>query len=259
MAVTILADSLNASTGDRLTTFLLDEFPKCLLAELNTHRALSRNAASARAMPIAKLIEQVQHDPFIPRWTAHAKGMVGVELKKESCRRATTEWLHARDQAVDSVKCLIALNVAKQNANRILEPWMTVPVIVSGTEWANFFKLRCAADTQPEFRAFAIAMRKAMAEGTPKELAPGDWHIPLDPGEKLSREDRLKTSVAMAARGSYGSFTGAASLENDVRLHDQLLASGHWSPFEHQAQAISERRRRANYVGFASYRYSLGF
>jgi thymidylate synthase ThyX len=260
MTVTILADSINTSTGDRLTTFLLEQFPKCLLAEVNTHRALSRNWASARAMPILKVIEQVQCDPFIPQWTGHAKGMTGTtSLKKETVRRATTEWLHARDQAVDSAKRMLALGIAKQNANRILEPWMTVPGVISGTEWANFFKLRTAPDAQPEFRAFAITMCEAMAASEPKPLNPGEWHIPLDPGDKLSHEDRLKTSVAMSARGSYGCFTKEPSLENDQRLHDQLLASGHWSPFEHQAQAISERRRRANLVGFASYRYSLGF
>jgi len=45
----ILADSISPA-GHRLTTFEI-QLPKVLLAEYNTHRALSRNFSSSRAIP----------------------------------------------------------------------------------------------------------------------------------------------------------------------------------------------------------------
>ena len=253
--VSILADSRNVDTGDRLTTFLLGNFPKCLLAELNTHRFLSRNASSARAMPIEKIIEQIMEHPFIPQWTAHSKGMVGTDtLTIEATQQATAEWLRLRDSAIVSVKKLKNLGIAKQNANRALEPWMMVPVIVSGTEWDNFFKLRTAADTQPEFKAFACEMQSQMLSTHPKLLSAGGWHIPLA-SSKLHQRDRLKSSVAMCARGSYGSFTGQSELSKDIVLHDRLMESGHWSPFEHQAFCCEGHH--ANYRGWRSYRDAI--
>ena len=253
--VSILADSQNGETGDRLTTFLLSNFPKCLLAELNTHRILSRNAASSRAMPIDRMIEQITKTPFIPQWTAHSKGMVGTDtLTIENRQRATDEWLALRDKAIASVKKFKDLGIAKQNANRALEPWITVPVIVSGTDWDNFFKLRTATDTQPEFRGFACEMQSQMLNSKPKLLIAGDWHIPLS-SDNLPQRDRLKSSVAMCARGSYGSFTGHSELSRDVVLHDRLMESGHWSPFEHQAYCCEGHH--ANYQGWRSYRNML--
>jgi thymidylate synthase ThyX len=258
--VTILADSWNTATADRLTTFLLANFPKCILAELNTHRMLSRNAGSVRAMPVLKTIEQVQRNPFVPLWTRNVKGMVGADdLNVETKERGTELWLEARDKAVNIALKLSLNDVAKQNVNRVLEPFMTVPVIVSATEWENFFRLRTAPDTQPEFRLFAIEMERQKNEHHAKELAPGEWHIPLAP-EALEFADRLKTSVAMCARGSYGSFLAEPSLAKDTGLHDKLGDSCHWSPFEHQAEAVDKSVvDTANYRGFRSYRRRLGF
>jgi thymidylate synthase ThyX len=258
--VSILADSINGEDGNRLTTFLLGSFPKCLLAELNTHRMLSRNAASSRAIPIAKLIEQVQKNPFIPQWTGHAKGMVGTNALSSTDRRtATLQWLDARDEAVFAAQRLSDLGIAKQNANRLLEPWMSVPVIVSGTEWTNFFRLRTAPDAQPEFRSFAVEMQGLMETCDPKMLENGDWHVPLG-DVRLALDERVKQSVAMCARGSYGSFDAAPVLAKDIELHDRLKASGHWSPFEHQARCIGlYNLPYANYRGWQSYRNMSGF
>lgn len=253
--VTILADSVNTAQPEhRLTTFLLGNFPKCLLAELNTHRMLSRNAASSRAIPASKLIEQVLHRPFVPLWTSHAKGMVGIALEQDSeeAKTATREWLSMRDSAVNSVQYLASdLAIAKQNCNRLLEPWMTVPVIVSATEWQNFFQLRTAPDAQPEFRQFALAMQQARCQSVPQQLEPGEWHIPLS--------ELIKSSVAKCARGSYGSFTADSSYLKDVELHDRLAASGHWSPFEHQAEALpaGSTKPTANFRGWQQYRTQL--
>ena len=60
----IIADSINPQ-GDRLTSILVT-FPRIILAEVNTHRMLSKNTSSSRAIPFKKMVESVQNNPFIP-------------------------------------------------------------------------------------------------------------------------------------------------------------------------------------------------
>ena len=49
----------------------------------------------------------------------------------------------------------------------------------------------------------------------------------------------LKICTARAARLSYMTFDGDIDYEKDIKLHDQLLESKHFSPFEHCARAMS--------------------
>ena len=74
----IIADSLSPM-GHRITTFVL-VFPRIVLAEFNTHRMLSRNSASSRAIPFEKMLQMVKSNPFIPiRWMMEHKGMQGSD------------------------------------------------------------------------------------------------------------------------------------------------------------------------------------
>lgn len=268
--IQILADSLNSETGDRLTTFLLHRFPKCLLAELNTHRVFSRNAASSRAMPIKKVIEQIKADPFIPVWTSHQAGMQGGESLSDRAKESATHvWLSSRDEAIERVEQLLELGIAKQNANRLLEPWLTVPVLVTATDWENFWELRCDPGAQPEFRAIALEMRESYGNSKPLDLKPGEWHIPFREGIPIVVSDGISENVekslskalqiatARAARLSYQNHMGLIGHAKDFELHDRLLESKHLSPFEHCAQARPTNGRWRNFSGFRSYRAHL--
>jgi hypothetical protein len=140
----ILADSIS-ERGDRITTYLLT-FPRIILAEFNTHRAFSRNSASSRAIPFAKMVESVEKNPFIPiAWQKDHKGMQGTEYLDETMSDvAKDEWLHARNEAVRTAKILNKEEfVTKQLCNRLLEPFMWHTVICTATDYENFFKLRC--------------------------------------------------------------------------------------------------------------------
>lgn len=156
----IVADSINPQ-GDRLTTMLVT-FPRFILAELNTHRILSKNSASSRAIPTHKLLKMVEEDPFIPiAWQKEHKGMQGTgylldndaklfedsneieHYTKTSVGFAKQSWLHARDSVIKYAKELNNIGCTKQIANRLLEPFMWHTVLISGTEWKNFFDLRC--------------------------------------------------------------------------------------------------------------------
>jgi len=140
----IITDSVNKN-GDRLTTFILT-FPRFILAELNTHRAFSRNSASSRAIPFKKMVKSVEENPFIPiAWQKDHKGMQGTEYLNQDADEGliVRDWLSARDNAVEVAKSLNKEGVTKQLCNRLLEPFMWHTVIISATEFSNFFELRC--------------------------------------------------------------------------------------------------------------------
>lgn len=140
----ILADSISEQ-GHRLTTFKLT-YPRIIHAEMLRHRMLSRNVASSRAIPFEKMVKDVEEDPFIPiAWQKHHKGMQGTEyLKiKDGVYGAKEHWLEAKNKAIELATALYSSNVTKQLCNRLLEPFVWTTELVSGTEWDNFFELRC--------------------------------------------------------------------------------------------------------------------
>lgn len=141
----ILADSINPQ-GDRITTMKVT-FPRFILAEFNTHRMFSRNSASSRAIPFNKMVKMVEENPFIPiAWQKDHKGMQGSNYitDEQGLRFCKKGWLMARDAAVMHARGMNEeLEVTKQLCNRLLEPFMWHTVIVTSTEWSNFFELRC--------------------------------------------------------------------------------------------------------------------
>ena len=144
----IVADSINIQ-GDRLTTLEV-VMPRYILAELNTHRMLSKNSASSRAIPFSKMVKEIEERPFVPyAWQKDHKGMQGNEYLENShlIEEATRLWLKARDNAVMSATLLNGSvggkAVTKQLVNRLLEPFMYHKVLVSATEFENLFNLRC--------------------------------------------------------------------------------------------------------------------
>jgi len=237
----MLADSTSKS-GIRLVTLEVT-FPRFILAEFNTHRVFSRNSASSRAIPVAKQLAAVREDPFIPEaFPMNQSGMSASEYVTEEndpSRYADLvyQWREACDSAMHAAVNLSIAGVHKQIANRVLEPWMWHTVIVSSTEWFNFFDLRISKYAQPEMEKTAIAMKAAVDGSTPEEVSPGDWHMPLITKEdvaELSLDDLLRASVARCAAVTYNRH-----LEHDMekeRLRFMtLLNNKHLSPFEHVA------------------------
>lgn len=203
------------------------------------------------------------------------------ELDGDELDAAKDEWLRARDAAVAHVRRIAEFGVHKQIANRPLEPWMWITVIISATEWENFFALRRHKDAQPEMKRAADLIGEVMAASTPTERT---QHLPflrLDDEvwawerayEALEKEvlelpaivgrDRVRTeqrtllrklSVARCARVSYLQHNGRHDPAADVALADRLAASGHWSPFEHVADANDRDDFVGNFRGWTQYR-----
>ena len=142
----IVADSLSPQ-GDRLTSLLIT-FPRIILAEVNTHRMLSKNTSSSRAIPFKKMVEAVENNPFIPiAWQKDHSGMQGTKYyTKEEVEKCGIEiqWLGARDMALDRAKAISNIGVTKQLCNRLLEPFMWTTMLITGSKegWDNFHSLR---------------------------------------------------------------------------------------------------------------------
>lgn len=247
----VIADSISEA-GVRITTLEL-EYPLIIHGELMTHRMFSRNAASNRAIPTIKIIDQVVNNAFIPTyWGMNQPGMQAYkELDEQAIHNSMMDWTEARDDAVYWARDLVRQGVHKQLANRLLMPFQYIKTIVTSTEWDNFFKLRLHKDAQPEIMVLAEHMKKAMDESIPVELQPGEWHLPYisaDDCIKTTTDNFVKLSVARCARVSYLNHDNSTpDVEKDIKLADMLLAAGHMSPFEHQATPMRKVNKFSDY------------
>jgi len=243
--MTISAKIIEDSISDaniRLTTIQL-MYPRFIHAEFMTHRVFSRNASSSRAIPVAKMLEMVRKEPAMPiHWGANRPGMQAKEqLTGDALTEAKNAWLSAAQLAVESSEKMQKLGLHKQVANRVTEPFQHISVVVTATEWTNFFGLRCHPDAQPEIEALANQMLLAMQFSKPKKLRKGEWHLPYVTEEEragIFKDDLPKISGARCARVSYLTHDGEnPSLEKDLQLYKALVGSEplHASPIEHAA------------------------
>jgi hypothetical protein len=289
----VIADSKNVY-NNRITTILCvcdSETLKTLL----THRELSITYTDINEINTVDLIKSVTEEPFIPiAWQKDHSGMQGSEyFNSDDASSMKEAWLKARDFATCQAKLLNEYNTTKQLCNKLLEPFIMYTVLITATEWENFFTLRCPQYTQDKviyrskkdftkslpssinatekfwqicntgqaeihMMSLVEAMWDAMQESTPKELKEGEWYTPF--GDKITNtemnkqfarsikrveglEIAIKIATARCARVSYtvvGEETKESNYENDIKLHNRLAQSGHWSPFEHCAKAMFE-------------------
>lgn len=241
----ILADSVHRRVGRtrRLTTFEL-RYPRFIHAEMLTPRLFSRNSASSRAIPIERVIRDVLEDPadFV-FWGKNQPGMqAAVELGPAAIAECRAAWLDARTNAVFTARQMLAQGAHKQNVNRLLEPWSHITVVLSATDFANFYHLRRDAAAQPEMRALANAMFDAHHLSVPVDRTNlqgiDEWHLPFVTDEER-REwsfNVIMIAVGRAARVSYLTHNGKRDPAADIELAQRLERSGHWSPFEHVAR-----------------------
>lgn len=261
-ATSILASQhtdTDTNTPHRVDTLLL-RYPRCIHSKFMTHRVFSRNSASSRAIPVSKLIDDILADPFVPLvWGKNQRGM----QSNEECTNPILgnynglaegidrehAWLLARDDAILWAKRFTVAGYHKQIVNRLLEPWMHITVVVTSTEWDNFFALRDHPDAEPHIAILARAIKVAMASAQVQPLKPEQWHLPFVAYDDFFRTEHdhadnidkaIKLSVARCASTSYKTVEGFdMSLDRAIELHDKLISSTpiHASPLEHQCYA----------------------
>lgn len=285
-----LLDSVTSS-GIRGTSFEL-RFPRMVHSELMTHRLFSRNASSSRAIPVERLIQDVIDDPAMPfKWGRNQPGMqagedwdapISIEYPvigyhevdspswgtytesyvDEGPRFHTPEeaWLFARDQAVLVARSFANAEYHKQVVNRLLEPFAHINVIVTSTDFNNFFALRYHKDADPTIAELARLMWEEYNSSDPVPLLGNNWHLPYIRCEDWERVNQLnlrdypnvmrrnlvdtiqqelliRISVARCARVSYKTHDGReTTVEEDLKLYNRLLSADiiHASPAEHQ-------------------------
>lgn len=254
----ILLDSKCKETGTRLTTTILT-YPRFIHSEVMTHRVLSRNAASSRAIPVKKVIEEVRNNPALPVfWGKNQSGMQAKEeLSSEEIAIAKSLWIEAGENAIKSAEKMMAIGLHKQIANRVLEPWFHMRTLVTATEWENFFALRRHKDAQPEFKALADALMVAMENSKPQIKYKHEWHLPFIKTEEwdMSIDTLRKISTARCCRISYLNLDGSSSdPQKDIALHDGLVSSGHMSPLEHAAKTTGNKKFYGNFYSWKQYR-----
>lgn len=273
-------DSEDLITPSRVTTMVV-KYPRIILPEFNTHRAFSRNSASSRARSIKATIKPVVEDPFIPLWTRNHKGMGGSYSSTNEAMTATRQWLKSRDDAVANLLRLLMnqkivtdyfriedwssyvnryqtaykndeipvdwSDIHKQDANRLIEPWMWHETVVTSTYWKNFYDLRISDHAQPEVKAIAILMRAVMDASLDRHVLKHEViHAPFvsitesDLSSWESLKGKLLESASECARISYVNRDSARNKE--IGLGERLLRDGHMSPFEHIAWSSSEGR-----------------
>ena len=247
--VRVLAYSKSAHDVMAVSFYLM--YPRFIHAEMLTHKDFSRSAASSRAIPVKKMLSQVWNNPAMPvYWGANMPGMQAkAELKGWKRHIAINLWMLAGKVACVFAWFLTTVNLHKQIANRILEPWQLMHVTLTTAKLANFFNLRIHPDAQPEICYLAELMRLQF-KGTPaKTLKYGEWHLPwvdftdhkeaaeLALGSRMHINDVLiRASAARCARSSYATFDGKRSIVKDLELYDKLITTKpvHASPAEHQ-------------------------
>lgn len=257
----VIADSTFKEMGEdhRITTLQLI-FHRFILPEFNTHRQFSRNASSSRAIPVNKLLEQIRTKPAKPiHWGKNQPGMQAHEENDELvcwpeqvCYEKDIAWTICAEEAAVNAEAFMDSNYHKQIVNRITEPYQFINVVVTATEWKNFFDLRIHKDAQPEIYELANCIFNAMEISTPNKLKTGEWHLPyVDVDDFESVDLAIKCSAARCARVSYLNHDNSTpSIEKDLELYNMLAVRPfddgnghvldandpvHLSPLEHQA------------------------
>lgn len=258
-----------APNGEQLITMEI-ELHRFILPEANTHRSLSRNYQSSRAIPVLRQLEQIAEDPAMPVYYGlEQAGMVaGGELTGRDLELVKMIILGMRDACLNGVKQLHKLGLHKQTSNRYVEPWMKTKGLLTATKSAYeaFFELRCHFAAQPEIKLLAERMQKAIAESKPNKLQYGEYHLPyvnhsdFPPSEFGLKKDiisaKVKISCSCAAQVSYRRLDD--SLEKALKVYDRLNLPidgeypedpPHFSPSEHIAKVMEDYKHESYMCG----------
>lgn len=257
----IIAHSVSTQ-GKEIVSYEL-EFNRFVLSEFLTHRAISKNSSSSRAIPIKKQLGLIWNDMAMPVfWGANQSGMsANEELTGWKLTAAKAIWRLSGKVVCGFSFLLYKLGLHKQIGNRITEPWSHIKIIATATDWDNFFHLRLHPAAQPEIRELARVMREAYAKSTPQLLFAGEWHLPYVDKETESSigvDNAIKLSASLCAQTSYRNSND--SLEKALLIYERLVSSDvvHSSPFEHQATpAVSTNTKSGNFTGWLQHRQNI--
>jgi hypothetical protein len=258
----VIQKSKSKQTGQEIVSVEC-RLPRIILAELLTHRVFSRNSSSSRAIPISKMLNDIINDPFIPVHVgAHQKGMqASLELAGWRKWGVLTIWKLVMWVAVCGAWTANKLGVHKQVINRMIEPWSHITVLITATDWNNFYNLRRHPDAEPHIKLLADAIYEAIENAAAFEIDTDEWHVPYVGRERkadgtllywtesadwelsgikdyIDVDQAKLISSARCASTSYKTVDGKImDKERALLVADKLIKTDviHASPFEHIA------------------------
>lgn len=223
-----------------------------------------RFGINQRGMQSAEFLEGAKHDRAVELWlrgrdravTNVIEMILGTEIAEEVLGYDSNREYVPGDVLLERLPDLTALfpksddevdlsetsmlNVHKQLAGRGLEAYMWHTIVLTGTEFENFFALRDHPEAQGEIAQIARLMRQAYEDSTPKQLEFGEWHLPyVKEGEFDQPFDGIRASAARAAAASYGRQYAEVAPEKEFGRYNDLVYKGHMSPLEHQGTPFS--------------------
>jgi hypothetical protein len=236
--------------GERFTTMRY-EIWRPLHSEMLSYRSgVARNASSSRAVPFHINLKRVSEDPFVPSYFgAEHKGMMPSEyLVGDELLSAQEVWRMGAKVACAAAESLSSFGVSKSICNRMLEPYNTINVLMTGNVkfWAWMFKQRCSkarggqGDAEPNLSELCDLMKGLYDASEPVE---SDVHMPYFTRDLrgFALERQMMICSARCARLSYCQHGNPKmDAEVDVELAKRLIESGHLSPLEHMIMGYNE-------------------
>jgi len=213
----VVAYSQAANSGTKLITFEYEAY-RGILAELNTHCMLPKNAESSRAVPIKKRIEAIRNTPYVPIvFGSNKAGMQAgeeidtlvkvfnpeydPELGDDGYRTKEVAWKVSANRIADIMQAWEDAGYHKQIVNRIGEAFTTVKGVLTATEWDNFWHLRRDEMADPAIKELADCMWKAKKEvednGLIEILQAGEWHTPYVEHRRSSNTGELMYTIGI--------------------------------------------------------------
>ena len=268
--VEVVLHSVSSITGKEVITFLVDH-PRIVHAEELKHRMFSYSAASSRAIPAAKMAEQLTGMPV--SFGKNQSGMQAGEEHMELVRgkffaglsadiipllEPEEAWRRAKEDAVFWSSAFASAGYHKQVYNRLTEPFQMIRVLVTATETDNFYWLRNDKAADPTLEIQARCMQEAHKLSKPQVLQPGEWHLPfVAVGNskfhtqefyeddlrlvRLNLDEAIKVSCARCAATSFRATD--YGLEQSLRVYDRLVNGDkvHAGALEHCCTPMAER------------------
>lgn len=276
----LIQASMSDMTGAFLYTFQWD-YPRFIHAEIMTHRVFSRNAGSSRAIPVMTAVDLARDHMVVPSFKKNKPGMQpGDMLSAEDLDKAQSIWRNCAQNCIEAAQELNDLKVHKQWANRMLEWFSPIRIVVTATEWDNFLWLRNDFEAQDEIALLAEQVEQQLRDATPFVVPFNHAHVPyvdrrynnygevmysVD-GVELTINDALMVSASVCGQMSYRKAD--TSLKKARDLFERFMESRrvHASPTEHQAIASHEAMTHstfdgaqwsANFRGWSQFRHMI--
>lgn len=257
-----------ALTGQEAVSLRL-RYPRLIHGEFMTHKMISKNAASSRAIKASKAILHALQNPARPvEWGMDNPGMQSRKLHPHAWLGKAIWKAHAY-ASIAATYLLQKFKFHKQIANRVNETHSLIDVVMSATDMQNFFWLRYHPDADPTIRELAKAMFTVYHASNPMAIKPGEWHLPyiyrvrddqgvlhyhklnitgtydcgaevFEIGEEVDLETAREISASCAAQASFRNLDFSNKKASNIKARLIDSEPKHASPFEHPATPMPE-------------------